>query len=78
MPVLNGYLTVQEAASVVGVHAETVKRFCREGRLHAEKVNNAWLIHQDVIRRFAETYSEPRGRPPREIGASSLERVRYR
>lgn len=69
MPVLNGYMTVQEAASVVGVHAETVKRFCREGRLEAEKVNNAWLVHEDVIFRFAETYSEPRGRPRKEPDA---------
>ncbi len=40
MPVLGNYLSVVEAAVVLGVHWETVKRLCREGRIPAEKVHN--------------------------------------
>ncbi len=63
MPVLNGYLNIVEAAKILGVHPGTVKRLCREGKVAAEKVNNAWLIHSDTIRDFAEQYSGRRGRP---------------
>jgi len=60
MPVLRDYLSVVEAADVLGVHWETVKRLCREGRIPAEKVHNKWLIHKDNLREFATNYNEPR------------------
>lgn len=63
MPVLNGYLSIVEAAEILGVHPGTVKRLCREGRLVAEKVHNGWLIHNNVLHDFAEEYSGRRGRP---------------
>ena len=59
MPVLGNYLSVVEAAAVLGVHWETVKRLCREGRIPAEKVHNKWLIHKDNLRELATNYNEP-------------------
>jgi len=44
MPVLHDYVSIVEAADVLGVHWETVKRLCREGRIPAEKVHNKWLM----------------------------------
>ncbi len=60
MPVLDNYLNVVEAAAILGVHWETVKRLCREGRIPAEKVHNTWLIHKDKLNQFATTYNDPR------------------
>jgi len=60
MPVLNDYLDVVEAANILGVHWETVKRLCREHKLPASKVHNKWLIHKDVLHRFAEIYDNGR------------------
>ena len=60
MPVLGNYLSVVEAAAVLGVHWETVKRLCREGRIPAEKVHNKWLIHKEQLQEFAATYDDPR------------------
>lgn len=60
MPVLDHYLNVFEAAAILGVHWETVKRLCREGRIPAEKVHNTWLIHKDRLEEFAATYNDPR------------------
>ena len=60
MPILDSYMNVIEAATVLGVHWETVKRLCREGRIPAEKIHNKWLINKDVLARFAATYDEPR------------------
>lgn len=63
MPVLNGCLNIVEAAEILSVHPGTVKRLCREGRLVAERVHNAWLIHNDVLHDFAKRCNGPRGRP---------------
>ena len=62
MPMLNGYLNIVEAAAFLGLHPETVKRLCRSGRLSADKVHNAWLIHIDQLSFFKGTYHENRGR----------------
>ncbi len=60
MSVLDNYVNVVEAAAVLGVHWETVKRLCREGRIPAEKVHNKWLIHKDSLRELTMNYNEPR------------------
>ena len=57
-------LTVLEAASTLNLHPETVKRFCRIGKLKGEKVSVGWLISKKEIDTFASTYKETRGRPP--------------
>ena len=49
MPVLHDYVSIVEAADVLGIHWETVTRLCREGRIPAEKVHNKWLIHKDDL-----------------------------
>ncbi len=59
MPVLDNYVSVVEAAEILRVHWETVKRMCREGRFPARKVHNMWLIDKDELARFASTYDEP-------------------
>ncbi len=46
-------LTVLETASALNLHPETVKRFCRIGKLHGEKVNGGWLIPRTEIEAFA-------------------------
>ncbi len=63
MPVLDNYLNIVEAAEILGIHPETVKRLCREGRLAAEKVHNTWLIHRDIVLAFAQEYTGRQGRP---------------
>jgi excisionase family DNA binding protein len=69
MPVLDAYLNVVEAAAVLGVHWETVKRLCREGRIPAEKVHNTWLIHKEKLERFAANYDPKAKKPRRSQGA---------
>jgi excisionase family DNA binding protein len=61
MPILNDYIDVVEAAGILQIHWETVKRLCRERRIPAQKVHNKWLIHKEDIREFAKTYDAHRG-----------------
>ena len=56
-------LTALEAASTLNLHPETVKRFCRIGKLKGEKVSVGWLISRTEIEAFLSAYSETRGRP---------------
>ena len=60
---LKDYLTVVEAASALDLHAETVRRFCRIGKLRSHKLLNGWLIPKTEIEAFVSTYKETRGRP---------------
>ena len=60
---LDHFITTSDAASLLDLHPETIKRFCRQGRLNGHKINNGWIIPRDEIDRFAETYQETRGRP---------------
>ncbi len=63
MPVLEDYISVNEAAEFLKVHPGTVKRLCRERRLSAHKVHNGWLIHINDVQSFAKEYNGRRGRP---------------
>ena len=55
-------LTVLETASALNLHPETVKRFCRIGKLKGEKVSVGWLIPRREVESFASSYKETR--PP--------------
>jgi excisionase family DNA binding protein len=57
--VIGNYLNVREAAEILGVHWETVKRICREERLPSTKVHNMWLIDKAELLKFAITYKDP-------------------
>jgi excisionase family DNA binding protein len=61
MPVWDNYLNVIEASRRLGVHPETIKRFCRQGDLPAIKIHNTWLINRDILDNFAGTYVPRRG-----------------
>ena len=60
---LRDVLTAVEAGSALNLHPETVKRFCRIGKLKGEKVSVGWLIPKKEVETFARTYKETRGRP---------------
>ena len=63
MTTLNDFLTAAEAATALGVHLQTIKRFCRTGKLKGRKANNGWLLTRKEVESFASTYEETRGRP---------------
>ena len=67
MPVLDDYLSIVEAAQILGVHPGTMKRLCRNGKLEAKKVYNAWFIHSGTLHSFAKGYKGCRGRPSAKI-----------
>lgn len=63
MSVLKDYVSVNEAAEILGIHPGTVKRLCRQQKLAAQKVHNGWLIEINEVNTFAQGYDGRRGRP---------------
>ncbi len=57
------YLTCREAADILNLSPETVKKFCQKGRL-GQKLGDRWVIALDDLRQF-ERIPRPRRRPPK-------------
>lgn len=46
---MNGYITVQEAATKWGITARQVQMFCKENRIWgATKLSRIWIIPEDA------------------------------
>ena len=61
MAELDNYMTTIQAAGVLRLHPETVKRLCRQGDLEAIKIRNTWLIDKNTLAAFATSYRPGRG-----------------
>lgn len=48
--------SAEQAAELLGLHAERVKQFCRQGRLAAVKRGREWTIATQAVKRFAALY----------------------
>lgn len=62
------YYTTKEAAKLLRVAADTVKRYCHAKRLNATKVGNSWMIPKSAIESYvadAGDIGRPRNRKPR-------------
>lgn len=53
MAMLNGYLTIQEAAPILGVDESTVTRYCQDKRIAgAKNLGKQWVIPAKSLRTF--------------------------
>jgi excisionase family DNA binding protein len=44
------YYSVEEAATILGVHPETIRRMCRKGRLKgARQIGDTWRIPKTSV-----------------------------
>ena len=63
-----GFLTVSEAAELIGVDGSQIRRYCiayeekgpGEGRLRGRKVGQQWMIHREDAKKFKR---QPAGNP---------------
>jgi excisionase family DNA binding protein len=60
MATIPGYLTVSEAADVIGVSHAQVTRYITEGLLKSSKIGRQYLIHEADAKNFQRP---PRGNP---------------
>lgn len=49
MPDLKNYLTVEDAAKELHLHAETVREFLRYKRLEGTKIGRMWLVLKSSV-----------------------------
>jgi excisionase family DNA binding protein len=52
-------LTSAEAAELLELEVSLVCRYCREGRIEAEKVGRDWIITQSAIKKFRSIPRHP-------------------
>jgi len=52
------YLTIEIAATKLGVHPKTIRRYISNGKISAQKVAGAWRIRQDSIEQFLDSCEE--------------------
>ena len=45
-------LTVLQAAGVVGLHPETLRAWCREGRVPHQRIGQAYVFDERELKRF--------------------------
>lgn len=64
------YQSVQEYSRDSGIVAELVRRYCRTGRLQAEKIGGRWIIKRGAK---VEDY-EPRLKDGTYVGMNDLKR----
>ena len=50
------YVDVIEAAKILDIDPEMVKRLIREGKLTATKFGNKWIMDRDRLPMFVNTY----------------------
>jgi hypothetical protein len=56
-----GLITADDAARILEVSTQMVARYCRAGRLKAQRLASCWLIDEKSVREFVPN---PRGRQP--------------
>ncbi len=56
-------LSVKDAGEALNLSEQRIKQLIYEGRLHAEKVGNQWIIIESDLEAVKE---RPTGRPPKD------------
>lgn len=56
------FVDARQAATILKVHPETVKRLIRDGELPATKFGNKWLIEKERLLVFSGAYAGRKGR----------------
>ena len=55
------FLSSEEAARLLGCSPKTVRRYCKEGDLPAEKLGRRWYISTETFKGHAPLDIEPEG-----------------
>ncbi|MBP7401296.1 MAG: helix-turn-helix domain-containing protein [Clostridia bacterium] len=69
------YYSIEQVASLLGMHPKTIQRYVREGRLHASKIGKSWRIHGHDLSVFVEG---THGTPPAPAPTTAADRQALR
>lgn len=57
-----GWFTPDDAADILGIHPDLVRRYCRDKKLKAKPIGRYWFIKEGDLTAFASK-PRPRGNP---------------
>lgn len=46
------YISVKEAADVIGVNPKTMNRWLNEGKVEGKQINHTWFVERDFMNRI--------------------------
>lgn len=58
---LDSYVGVEEVAERLSIHAESVRRLIRQGKLPGIKFGNKWLVDRATLEQYASYYDHRPG-----------------
>lgn len=61
-PTVNGWLTLMEAAALIGIHHQTLRRHIRDRRIVAIKFRGTFFLDRAVVEAFKQGYNPKQGR----------------
>lgn len=57
------YLTIEEAAELLRIHPDTVRRLIREKRLPGKKLGREWRISREMLDKFMKEEDRTENEP---------------
>lgn len=66
------YLTIEQAAELLHLHPDTVRRFLRQKRLPGKKVGHEWRISSEALDNFMQSREADNGEAGRGSGMNNM------
>lgn len=57
------WITVKQAADILIVKPDRVRKLCRAGKLKTERFGRAWMVSRESVIDYKKTYRKPGPKP---------------
>lgn len=57
------WITVNQAADILVVKPDRVRKLCRAGKLKTERFGRAWMVDRESVIDYKKTYRKPGPKP---------------
>lgn len=63
---MEGVVTVEEAAKILEVNPDRIRKLCRQKRLECKKFGFVWMVDLASVQTYKDSYRKPGPKPGRE------------
>ena len=69
------FYSVEQISDMLGMHAKTIQRYIREGKLHAVKIGKAWRVSGHDLSIFVEGTNPSKKQAVASVGKNPVDRI---
>ena len=69
------FYSVEQISQMLGMHAKTIQRYIREGKLRANKIGKAWRVSGHDLSVFVEGANPAQKQAVASVGKSPIDRI---